>query len=353
MLFRSDFVRVSYEDFTADANGTASFAFAAFDSGKHNWELRIEHEASLLGSIGLGNKELAAKVYNVSRHWTGTAFARLTKLATMDSDYTAQDGEVLTGTLASTVKISIAHGATVTLNDVTINGVSDLSYNWAGITCLGDAHIILSGVNSVKGFYEDYPGIQAGPAGKTLTISGTGSLTATNNGYAAGIGGGYGTSCGNIVINGGEIEATGGTEAGAGIGSSTTSCGNITINGGTVTAYGGSNSAAIGSGAAAALGEWGSCGNISITGGTVTAYGYANAAAIGSAYNGVCGHITIGAGITSVKAVKGGAEGSHIGGGAGTAATCGAVSIDASLTQTITKTYNTNDTLTLTPATTP
>ena len=157
-------------------------------------------------------------------------------LSTLTADYEAQDGDKLTGTLSGNKKISIADGATVMLDGAVINGTS--SSNWAGLTLAGDGTIILSGENSVKGFYEDYPGIFV-PVNKTLTIQGNGSLTASSNGYGAGIGGGYEIACGNITIEGGTVSATGGRFA-AGIGGgSSTSCGYISITGGTVTATGG------------------------------------------------------------------------------------------------------------------
>ncbi|MBQ7215314.1 MAG: hypothetical protein IJS39_04955 [Synergistaceae bacterium] len=159
------------------------------------------------------------------------------------------------------MKISIADGATVTLRDVTINGVNSFSYQWAGITCEGNATIVLEGVNSVKGFQNNYPGLTV-TANKTLTITGSGSLTASSNGWGAGIGGvaNSSTPCGNIVINDGIITAAGGTHFSAGIGSGYGGvCGDITINGGTVTAVGGWNSAGIGSG------HESTCGNITIS----------------------------------------------------------------------------------------
>jgi hypothetical protein len=229
----------------------------------------------------------------------------VTDLSSIIADYTASDGETLTGTLGANVKISIANGATVILDNVTINGTSDS--NWAGITCLGNATIILSGTNTVKGFYEDYPGIQAA-ADKTLTINGTGSLTASSNGYGAGIGGGFGISCGNIEIQGGVITATGGDYAagigaasGVGIGESI--CGTITISGGTVTAIGGSYAAGIGSGYAQTKPS--TCGAISISGGTVSATaGLLAPAAIGKGAVDVgestCASVTITPGITSL-----------------------------------------------------
>ena len=42
---------------------------------------------------------------------------------------------------------------------VAINGANSGDYLWAGITCEGGATIILKGANTVKGFYEDHPGI--------------------------------------------------------------------------------------------------------------------------------------------------------------------------------------------------
>ena len=251
------------------------------------------------------NVTLAAKKYYQST-------VQMTKgahLALLTADYVAKDGETLTGTLASNVKISIADGATVTLKDADINGSGTWNTgNYAGITCVGDATINLEGTNSVKGFYEDYPGIYV-PSGKTLTIDGTGSLTASSgmnsygNGYGAGIGGGYTDSnrnCGNIDIKGGNITAIGGREA-AGIGGGDEgSCGNITISGGTVEASCGEGGAGIGGG------DEGSCGNITISGGTVNATGGKYGAGIGGGNkNGTCGAITITSGVTKVTATKG------------------------------------------------
>lgn len=249
-------------------------------------------------------------------------------LSTLTADYEAQNGDVLTGTLANNVKISIADGATVTLDGVTINGVNDTDCEWAGITCLGDATIILSGTNTVKGFYEDYPGIQAA-AGKTLIINGTGSLTASSLGNGAGIGGANSVACGDIEIQGGTITATSG-DRGAGIGGGDRAdCGNITISGGTVNATGGEYGAGIGGGRRGPSN--GSCGNILISGGTVTATGGDKAAGIGGGrgYNNKnfssCGTITITAGVTKVTATMGDGATNSI--GAGYWGNCGTVTI--------------------------
>ena len=231
-------------------------------------------------------------------------------LSTITSDYTAMDGETLTGELVNNVKISIADGAKVTLKDVTINGVDDWYCQWAGINCLGDATIILADgtTNTVKGFCYYYPGIHV-PEGSTLTIQGTGKLKASSNGTSAGIGGGNQLSCGNIVIEGGDITATGGNGlGGAGIGSSyESSCGTITISGGTVNATGGLSSAGIGAGLRSIA-----CGNIVIEGGNVTAIGGEYSAGIGGGHEGACGTITISGGTVNAT---GGNEGAGIGSG--------------------------------------
>ena len=238
-------------------------------------------------------------------------------LATVTTDTTVGDGDTLTGTLGANVKISIADGATVTLDGVTINGVNNASYKWAGITCLGDATIILSGMDTVKGFQLYYPGIHV-PQNKTLTIQGSGSLTARSNGMGCGIGGGNQIACGNIVIAGGTITANGG-QYHAGIGGGTASCGDISITGGTVTATSGMSGAGIGSGGQ------GSCGNISITGGNINATGGEYAAGIGSGNTGSCGTVTITNGVTSVTATKGNSAQHSI--GAGYSGTCGTVTV--------------------------
>ena len=149
-------------------------------------------------------------------------------LSKLTGDYTVANGDMLTGTLYGNYKISIAAGATVTLKDATINGTDNISYQWAGINCLGDATIILKGTNTVRGFFHYQPGIHV-PSGSTLTIVGSGSLNVSSNGGAAGIGGGMMDNCGNIVIEGGTINATGGRRSAAIGGGYYSSCGTITI----------------------------------------------------------------------------------------------------------------------------
>ena len=245
---------------------------------------------------------LGAKYYQSTVTMTKMTAIDLSKLT---ANYEAQDGDVLTGTLNGSTqpyKITIADGATVTLDGVTINGAKSRDFKWAGITCVGDATIILKDgtTNTVKGFYEDYPGIH--PAvGKTLTIQGTGSLNASSNGGGAGIGGGWAKDCGNIEIQGGTITATGGYNA-AGIGSGNSSnCGNITISGGTVEATGGTDDEHQEGGAGIGSGYYASCGDITITSGVTSVTATKGAGApnsIGAGNSGRCGTVTIG-GVTT------------------------------------------------------
>lgn len=267
-----------------------------------------------------------------------------TNLSLVTANHTANDGDMLTGALASYVKISIADGATVMLDGVSINASGSwTSGDYAGITCAGDATITLEGTNTVKGFDDGYPGIFVS-SGKTLVINGTGELIASSNGSydtgsgGAGIGGGDNMNCGNIEIQSGTVTATG-NQYGAGIGGGqNANCGNITISGGTVTATGGYRAAGIGGGrrgTGGTSGQYnsGSCGNITISGGTVTATGGQNAAGIGGGrgnnnnYKSSCGTITITSGVTSVTATKGSGADNSI--GAGNVGICGTVTIEA------------------------
>ena len=243
-------------------------------------------------AVGNGEAKITAKASDYS----ATCTVKVTNTVTLSKldrgvKFTVKNGYILTGILGGTCMISIADGATVTFDNVNIVGGIGRSIisKYAGITCEGNATIILVGTNYVKGFHDYYPGIQ--PAeGKTLTIKGSGSLTAKSE-EAPGIGSAYKINCGNINIEGGTISAFGGSDA-AGIGSvNLSTCGNITISGGTVDATGGSKGPGIGSGPAAY------CGNITITKGVtkVTAKGNNAITSVGFSDNtSHCGKITIG-----------------------------------------------------------
>ena len=217
----------------------------------------------------------------------------------------------------------VIDGVTVdlTIRDVTIdrNKSSDdkLESTEAAITLKNGAalNLTLEGSNYLEGATGG-AGICVG-AGCTLRITkeSNGQLKAVGGDYygaAAGIGAngdgkivnqpGIPQSVGNIIIDGGTVEAVGGTyrmygylyTSAAGIGGSFEGAnGNIEINGGIVTAVGGEQASAIGGGMAG----WVS--SITITGGTITATRIGTGAAIGAGYLGQqtgdlsCGNIKI------------------------------------------------------------
>ena len=214
----------------------------------------------------------------------------------------------ITGTVSTQ---TIPDGKTVVLSGVTISGYE--------IVCSGNANIILLGDdNTVIAAKAGQAAIQIGGSGTTLTISGTGSLTAKGGNAAAGIG-----------------------TNGANNSSSDVTGGNIVINGGTVTATGGQNAAGIGTGLA-----------------------YKNT------LSNTCGDITIGTGVTSVTATMGAKSTNSIGKGGGSNQTCGTITFGTAavfngsawspnpmvdgtyggLTLAISTKTKTNDTWTLTPA---
>ena len=238
-------------------------------------------------------------------------------LSVSDTEVTLQNGDILTGTGGANTQLKITDGATVILNGV---NNTDITQNASipGIECLGDATIILMGTNRVTGRWNG-AGIFV-PEDKTLTIKGSGTLYASGGDNGAGIGGTRNVSCGNIVIAGGTVTATGKGKC-AGIGSgeaynTNTTCGNITISGGTVTATGGAWAAGIGSGD----NDTGTntCGAITITVGTVEATGGKDGAGIGSGHanraSNTCGNITITGGTVTAT---GGDDGAGIGSGNG------------------------------------
>ena len=217
--------------------------------------------------------------------------------------------EVGTSSSAAVYKVTGSSSATIPAGKTVV--LSGVNISSGSITCSGNVTMILLGSNSVTATTNEKAAIKIGGSGTTLTITGSGSLTAQGGQSAAGIGTDRNGTGGNIVINGGTVTATGG-KFGAGIGtgraqSGSSTCGDITINGGTVTATGGSNGGAgIGTG-------------LSITSGG----------------SNTCGAITIGTGVTMVTATKGSGAPNSIGNGQadfGGSQTCGTITIGGDAT---------------------
>ena len=192
----------------------------------------------------------------------------------------------------------------VTLSGVTMNNnnASTTPISFRASNSNNDGVILLEDgtINTITSSLYHIPAIRLPEnSTKTLTIEGnTGVLIANGGGDAPAIGAAANGSCtyGNLIINGGVINATGNSSGSSpAIGVHGEGMGDITINGGTITAVGGRLGAGIGT-------STGSCGNITINGGTIVAKGFSHCAGIGSGFGGTCGNITIGSGIISVTA---------------------------------------------------
>ncbi len=209
----------------------------------------------------------------------------------------------ITGTTTSNRILVKSGSPKLLLNDVSI---IQNSYPAMAIETGASVTLTLTGTNTLRG----YGGIGV-PEGASLTIGGTGSLTAESD-YQnyAGIGNQYGSSCGTVTIISGSVTAKGGSYA-AGIGGGDKgNGGNITISGGTVTATGGKSGAGIGGG------DDGNGGTITISGGVVKATGtgdnYYGGAGIGGGCGAPGGTINISGGTITAQS---GTQAAGIGGG--------------------------------------
>ncbi|MGM9650491.1 MAG: InlB B-repeat-containing protein [Faecousia sp.] len=169
----------------------------------------------------------------------------------------------VTGTVSGgSLTIDTATAVTIKASNLTINnGYNDYMSPMYLRNDAANVTLVLEGENLFVGG-RDQAGIVV-ETGRTLTITGTGSLEARaedhNLGYTpscgAGIGGRVNESCGTVIIESGTVTAIGGTYAAGiggggkyGAGSTTGNGGNVTIYGGTVTATGNGGAADIGGG---------------------------------------------------------------------------------------------------------
>lgn len=153
------------------------------------------------------------------------------------------------------------------------------------------------------------------PEGTTVTITGSGQLTAEGGTGGAGIGGGYtAANCGTVHIVSGSITATGTAAAGIGGGGVNGIGGVINITGGSVRAAGGGNEQRGGAGIGSTSGA-NNGGTIKISGGaTVQAQGASGSAGIGGGYSSP-NRITEISGYGTTVTAAGGGGGAGIGGG--------------------------------------
>ena len=160
-----------------------------------------------------------------------------------------------------TIKGDSGTAANVYLNNLKITS------NEAAVSVSGDVVLIVEGESELHSG-KNHAGVEKANDNGTLTITGSGKLSAYGGEGGAGIGGASGKPGNNITINGGTITASGkaGNGWGAGIGGGKGQGGsNITIRGGNVKAIPGAEAAGIGGGFK------GNGTDISIEGGTVYA----------------------------------------------------------------------------------
>ncbi|HEX2925546.1 MAG TPA: flagellin, partial [Ruminiclostridium sp.] len=250
-------------------------------------------------TIDLSNISSAAGVYYDS--------SQKILMITGSGDYT------LKGASSAGVRVMVTNGvnANITLDNAKINTSAG-----SGISLEGNARVTLNliGNNSVISSTQRMAGIRV-TTGAALNINGNGTLEVENNDSStangAGIGGAFGESGGNIVIDGGNITVKG-TAAGAGIGGGLFgSGGDITINGGNISVVYAQAGSTVCSGAGIGGGFWGDGGKITITGGTVNSTSSRSGAGIGGGNHSSGGTIEVTGGTINA----GGATG--IGGGDG------------------------------------
>lgn len=202
------------------------------------------------------------------------------------------NGKTLTGTTTNGIYISNGVTVDLTIENLNITKSEDIS-SCISVGYGATLNLTVKGENNLKAIGWGSAGIEVmGQTKATLRITSasTGTLTAVG-GYGSKQFGSYGGAgiggmaritsditniyVGNIIIEGGTINATGGYQA-AGIGGTIGESGSdIKITGGTVTATGGSYGAGIGGGCN------GNVNSITISGGMVTANAGEKAAAIG------------------------------------------------------------------------
>ncbi|MBR5427506.1 MAG: InlB B-repeat-containing protein [Clostridia bacterium] len=280
------------------------------------------------------------------RYYTGnyTALSSLTD-DTISGGWYVLDGNLTFGnriTISGHVRLILTDGMTLTAEKgIRVPEGATLSI-YGQANDIGKLIATAGGYNAAIGSNDEDDGDE--DAAGTIIIYG-GTIEATGDSDAAGIGGGNEAGGGNVTVYGGTVTATGG-DYGAGIGSGDEpengSAGSYTQYGGTVTANGGKEAAGVGggndcdggtvtiwdgkleatglgwgkeaSGAGIGGGDDGDGGTVTIHGGDVTAKGDYFAAGIGGGEHGITGTVTINGGEVHAK---GGDLGAGIGTGDG------------------------------------
>ena len=233
--------------------GTGLFIRVDLKDGKvlfYHSKVKLESGKKYRYNIYVGKERLELVSTSISAWETGTSdggeagMMRQVDLSSGGNYTIADDGVYCVSGESKYYSLIIKGSPTVYLVDATIEGwyVSPIQVS------SGNPVIVLVGTNRLTG-RGYYSGLYYKPGCK-VTLRGEGKLIAESMG-GTGIGSYMDHSAGDLVIESGTIEATGGLgdQGNAGIGgSSNAGCGSITITGGKVTARGSDGAAAIGAG---------------------------------------------------------------------------------------------------------
>ena len=234
--------------------GTGLFIRVDLKDGKalfYHSKVMLESGKKYRYNIYVGKERLELVSTSISAWETGTSdggeAGMMRQVDLSGGEYTiADDGVYCVSGESKYHSLIIKGSPTVYLVDATIESGSD----WSPIHVVsGNPVIVLVGTNRLTG-RGYYSGLYYKPGCK-VTLRGEGKLIA-EGAWGAGIGSYMVNPAGDLVIESGTIEATGGVgnqgyAAGIG-GSGDYGCGSITITGGKVTARGSDGAAAIGAG---------------------------------------------------------------------------------------------------------
>ena len=228
--------------------GTSISIYVELKDGRglvYHSKVKLESGKKYRYNIYVGKERLELVSTSISAWEAGTSdegeagMMRQVKLSSSGWYTIDDDGVYCVSGEGKDYRLLIKGSPTVYLVDATIE---NLSYPLIEVES-GNPVIVLVGTNRLDG------GASGGlyyAQGCTVTLRGEGKLIAKSS-WGAGIGGcNNAFPAGDLVIESGTIEATGGTGIG---GSRDVGCGSITITGGKVTARGSDGAAAIGAGA--------------------------------------------------------------------------------------------------------
>jgi hypothetical protein len=269
-------------------------------------------------SFTVGSSEIAVNLDSVKKMTTLDIFKG--NISIGDGSITGCDSS---GDTASVNSNGYVITGTSSSDNITVSGTQNIVLSNLSVTSSSSALSIIGGTvyltvensNELTTTAVNLAALNV-KSGANLYITGSGTLNASCSefGMAAGIGGNYDDSCGNIIINGATITASSSEGAGIGGAEDGGSSGTITINGGTVNATASEGGAGIGGG------NGGSGGTITVNGGTVNAKSSGGGAGIGGGGDGGSGgNITISGGTVNAESYCG----SGIGGGEGYSNTAG------------------------------